>query len=72
MADEEHPDPLPDCARCSHGAEWHRFDSAEIGANGVTSHMDPGAKFRCVGPGLDGCATGCPDYGGVKPWQAAA
>lgn len=51
IADDTHAEPLPDCERCGHAAEWHR--SARL--------LYP-AAFQCVGPGLDGCNAECPDY----------
>lgn len=51
IADDTHAEPLPDCGRCGHAAEWHR--SARL--------LYP-AAFQCVGPGLDGCNAECPDY----------
>ncbi len=44
------------CVRCDHFGCQHRLDD---GLN--ISPTDPEAKFRCLGPRLDGCEERCPD-----------
>lgn len=44
------------CLNCGHTGCQHRLDST---LNLGPTH--PQAKFRCLGPGLDGCSERCPD-----------
>lgn len=50
------------CDRCGHSPDDHRFDDYTLREG--YNHMSPDAKFRCLGPQLDGCAQGCPDFVG--------
>jgi len=48
------------CERCGHSPDDHRFDDYTLRPG--YNHMSPDAKFRCVGPQLDGCDQQCPDF----------
>lgn len=47
------------CARpgCGHLPDAHRLDDASN-----VSPADPKALFRCLGVGLGGCVSACPDF----------
>lgn len=52
------------CIACGHSPDVHRFDDdllADPAWAGVPWIERP---FRCLGPGLGGCAADCPDFVG--------